>query len=297
MIIDDPKSRVSDLDIWHSAFSFYPELGKKYKNPLRQDRNPGCSFMQVGSGESKLLFFDFGNKDYWALTSRKAYELMFNRSFDPSTLSGGYKALKEHKTSISYLKRVGFSLSDLEYWKQFGIDEYLLKENNVHSILNISINGDFVGTDGPSFVYEFSSGRFKIYQPYSKKMKFIGTSKLTDIHGLDNLKDKTNLIITSSGKDYMCLTSIIDKYNLDFQVIALNTENVQLPLDIYSILKSKYSKWFLILDNDEAGHIATIKLSDIYKCGYTYTEYKDPAHTYMIKGEESLITMLNELVI
>jgi len=166
----------------------------------------------------------------------------------------------------NYTKR-SWNKEDAKFWLQYNISSSILEKYRVIPVSSFTFLKEKEGREHHTtialpFIYIYTrldGTAYKIYQPHNTDRKF---TKVTNyIQGTDQLKfEKPNLIIGSSLKDIMCLSSF--GFNAEF--VAPDSENTIIPSGAISIYKSKYKNVITLFDNDEAG----IKGMNKYKSTY-----------------------------
>ena len=165
-----------------------------------------------------------------------------------------------------YTKRP-WSKEDAKFWLQYNISSSILEKYNVIPASSFTFIKETDGRESrttitlPSiYLYTRLDGTvYKIYQPYNTERKFTKVGNY--IQGTDQLKfEKPNLIIGSSLKDIMCLSSF--GFNAEF--VAPDSENTIIPSGAISIYKSKYKNVITLFDNDDPG----VKAMNRYKSTY-----------------------------
>ena len=177
------------------------------------------------------------------------------------------------KWKVDFIKVRDWYQSDADYWLQYRIGHKMLQTYNVKpieyfNIVRINNNNTDKNVIKNNYIYGYydkNNTIIKIYQPRSKKQKFLNVNNYTQ--GLDQLSYKQPyLVICSSLKDAMCLKSF--GYNLD--VIAPNSENSLIKPYIIENLKKKYKSVITFFDNDEAGKNAIDKYKSVYNINGFY---------------------------
>lgn len=196
-------------------------------------------------------------------------------TFTPGEIIKTTKEIISHKTRL-------WNKRDEIFWKQFYIGGKFLKEYNVKPICEYVLRitkgehiEDLIFKPELTFGYFNNEGELcKIYNPLNKKAKFIKVRELTQ--GDEQLKfDAKCLIIASSIKDIGSFKAMKFK---DIELIAPDSENVDVPKKKIELYKSKYEYVFTMFDNDVAGMKAMKHYQDTYGIPYIYfTVEKDIA--------------------
>lgn len=277
-------SAYSSLDI----FRFYINKDlvpyKLIKSPLRNDLNASFAIFKHFNGQ--YFFKDFGGKtgdcfhfvsilfdynNYSKAISRVGIDFGFsdeyycnidyvqNENYNPNKYEDNFK---KHESNIKVkLKEWNQELYD--YWNQFNISKKTLEYYNVYPISHFFVNDFVFKAEKIAFVYyEFKDNKTtkKIYQPYSKKIKFLAEHDYSVIDGFMQIPDNGDLlIITKSRKDIMCIHDLIN-----IPVIGTQGETVLIKENVMNDLKQRFKHQITLFDNDNAG----IKLMNDYKSKY-----------------------------
>lgn len=311
---------ISEFDI----FDNYIEdmyVNSIMKSPLRKDDNP--SFNVFWSNKyQKLMFKDFGTGDRGGCITllMRMFNISYKEALEQVVIDFGLedkfittaskkvkKAVINDKDRIKNIIKKSVDIqvkarvwnsNDAKYWNQYGISKATLKKFRVFPIKYIFINREVYKAEKYAYAYMEKKDnviRFKIYQPYSLKMKWIGNLIEGTLSGFSQLNKSGNLlIIASSLKDGMCLHDLGIK-----DIISPQTENYIFKEHIVSDLKRRFKNIVLFYDNDEAGIVAAKKISELYDIKYINTgsdEYKDPSDYYCKFGKKETIKMIKKLL-
>ncbi len=287
--------KISDIDtIW--AFQFYLGLptgtltgqDEKISSPFARDSNPSFSIYKSKhslSGPYRWHCLATGLKgdvvDLVAILRAPDRNIPLPRpqafraikkDFD-NFLQGtqDYRPI-EHKINtkgkVTAWELRKWSAEDFEWWSQFGISAEILEFFNVapmgefkmHKIKNnVEMNMTFNNSKAYGFLTK-SGALAKIYQPDQKDAKYIKVQEY--LQGFDQLLfNKPNLMILSALKDGMCFHGLNFE---EFEILAPDSENVMIPAEVMMMLKEKYPKIYVLMDNDEAGIKATEKYVEMY---------------------------------
>ena len=312
--------KVSDFNIFKF---YYPELdlNRNTVSPFHKDRNESLRIFW-SSKYNMFMFKDFGGSglrgDVFVfvskLTGLNYYETLVRIIMDfdlehlfnvnPSEKSlikpiiyseEQIKTFVKDSVLLQYKSRI-FMQPDLKYWGQFGVSISTLKKYKVLPITHIFINDEVIKADTHAYVYtEMKDNlfRYKIYQPLSKKMKWLNNMVEGTLSGWSQMADSGEmLIIASSLKDAMCL------HDLGYtNVIAPQTENYIHKPHIIDILKSRFKLIYIFYDYDDAGIRASNSICKMYNLKQLFTmdnKLKDPSDFYRAKGGELLKELIKE---
>lgn len=183
--------------------------------------------------------------------------------------NGGYDMEEFEKASkykVSKYKTRSWTTQDQYFWTQFNIGSKLLEAYHVKPLESYCMTKDdkelcIKGL----YLYGYfkaDGSLYKIYQPKTLDKKFIKVTSY--VQGWEQMSQQNNLLITSSLKDVMSVKSL----KLKIDVIAPDSENTMLKLDVMEDLQNRYKKIIVMFDNDDAG----IKSMQAYKEKYPFIE-------------------------
>lgn len=180
-----------------------------------------------------------------------------------------------------------YNINPLEYYE-------LTREKGEHKKDRIRVQRDCI------YGYFKEDGTlYKIYQPKVIAKKFL---KISDyVQGYEQLKyDSKYLVLVASLKDLLCF-NLLGINNIE--AIAPDAESTILPKEMIERLKDKYSRVFVLFDNDETGRRYSIRYHDEYGFTPIYLKSdKDIADAVKNQGVESTRDIIfnlfnNELVV
>ena len=147
------------------------------------------------------------------------------------------------------IKQRKWKAYDYAYWLQFGIDSETLKKYHVVPIEYFFINISPFKADKHAYAFiERKDGKetYKIYQPYSKRFKWLNNHDASIWQGWDQLPDKgPKLIITKSLKDVMSIVSVTG-----IPAVSLQSETTMPKEHIIDELASRFERIWVLYDND-----------------------------------------------
>lgn len=272
--IDDIYKYTDDYQIFKNYMEGYLPGDGNTNSPLRVDNIPSFSIF-YGDKNGKYMYKDFatGESGDAIVFVKRYYEerglfLNFNQTLLkivddlnlPLKSLNNKDQLKQIRTSPKpkkskeqvtiKVKFRSFLNKDKEFWEQFGITKNTLLFYNVYPITHIFLNDNIIKADNISYAYiEYKDGvpTYKIYQPYSKKMKFINNNDYSVWEGWEQMdSNEDHLIITSSRKDIM---SVRDTAKLNST--SLQAESVIPKNHVVQDLKNNYTDIFVLYDNDK----------------------------------------------
>lgn len=272
-----PPARISRNKINLSDF----EIVKKYlgittipitiKSPLREDKNP--SFRIFSRDGISLIYKDFSTGEagniitllskYWGLTYQGALRRIYDdipKYISPISINNknDVNLFLRNKPSDIEIEVIikDWDEYSIDYWLQYGITLDVLKESSVYPINGLIFIRQGLKTyrkaDKLAFVfYEYKEGNttIKVYQPYSKKMKWLSKHTSDVISLWTTLPEKgAKVIICSSLKDALCV-----KCATGIPTIALQGEGYTVSNRVIRELKQRFNSVYILFDNDEAG--------------------------------------------
>ena len=259
---------------------------KNYKSIFSEkDKSPSMSIYKDVSGSYRFKSHNTGHQgdvfqmyaDYWNIDSKMQFPEILRRICE--TMSIDIKSNNSNMQDKPY--KIGhflsYSILFLKFWKQFGVDESILRKYNIFQTKYFNLNR---GDKTYSFQYEqqgiinicyIVNSRIKLYTPslpqgfggdlsFREQKKIFGykDQKSQDVFGLLQLPQKPleYILFTAGEKD--CLVANAHGFN----AISLQSEN-QLPQEtLLKYLKKKAKYIIACYDNDKAGVNAAKKLLD-----------------------------------
>jgi len=256
---------VSDEEVYQHYFGDF-ELGKKYNSPLRRDPKP--SFL-IQMHEGCMLWKDFGLSQKTRPDAIGFVQELFQeerkqavkRIWDDFMRNG--VSVKSVKRSLNIglpydLVTHELTSSELRYWAMHCIEKPLLDRYGIKGLTELQRHGGVVWKstpEEPAYVYPFVKDTFKIYRPLSQD-RFRGQNNGMTIEGYAQLPATgTSLIVTSSMKDVLVLTS------LGYNAIAPPGEsNIRSVLEKARELNARFHRIYILFDNDGPGISAANRL-------------------------------------
>lgn len=292
-------------------FPYAINIKKKYINPFRSDKKPGCNFKYDTA--KRFLFVDWSyRKSYDCFEVCKLncklkslYEVLrtidkdFNLNIVPSsfkikdniTNKDLIKSIYRNKTNKLSIKTEIFphwTKKSLEYWEEYGITEEDLNFFNVMPCTKCWFNDEVLwlaSPNNPIYRYKFKEG-IQIYRPKSNKNKGRFSQNLPPNYllGLEQLPEIGNvLIITSSYKDVIVL------YKIGISAVCPIGESGIIDKNLLENLKKRFKKIVINFNPDDAGVLGTGRLAteNNFSCFFTPYE-KDPSDLVKLKNYEEL---------
>lgn len=266
--------QITDVDIYR--YYLKDELnigGRKILSPLRKEEDPSFGFFFGKSGEVCFNDFVLGGGDCFRFVELK-FGLSFFEALSKVALDfeidDQFIIKKVEKTKNDYnpndfadrekllSKTNNFELGknarkwtahDYVFWLQFGIDAETLKKYNVEPIQYLFINGRPIPTD--KYAYAFTERKdkretYKIYQPFSKKYKWLNNHNNSIWQGWSQLPQiGQKLIITKSLKDVMTIDALTG-----IPAVSLQSESTYPKNNVIKELKERFKQIYIFYDND-----------------------------------------------
>lgn len=317
--LDDILSRVTEADI----LSFYlgiTEVPCIINSPLREDKKP--SFGLYSTDGKRIFYTDFSTKEkgglfdllsiMWGVGYKKVLEKI-NEDISKFTTGSNIKSYtpcyittsSDHNKSTDLQCRVReWRKYDIEYWESYGISLKWLKYAEVYPISH-----KIVIKDGRKYIFVADKYAYayiehkeekitiKIYQPFNNNGYKWANKHDSSVISLWTKVPQygESICICASLKDALCLWA-----NTGIPSIAIQGEGYSISNTAISELKRRYNKVFIIFDNDEAGLIDGIKLSE--STGFTnivlpkFEGGKDISDFYYsLQDKEKFKTKIKEL--
>ena len=211
---------------------------------------------------------------------------------------------KQAKYRITGFTKRSWTIYDAQYWTKYNISSAILDYYNVIPVSKVVMEKEEDNLESRldmtlhmSYLYTRADGTpYQLYSPLSTTKKFLKVKNY--IQGTDQLKfEKPNLIITSSLKDMMCLST----FGFNAEYVAPTSETAVLPTGVMSMYKAKYENIITLFDNDDAGKAAALKYKVLYDVPSVILPLsKDPSDSVkdfgLEKTREVLYPLLKEAI-
>lgn len=268
---------ISQEEIFQKYLGIFPEINKRYVNPLRENKTPNTEF----SYNNNVLYMkDWGWEKDDNLNCFEIVKLINNCTYEealdiiyrdfikqhPTTIP---KIQKDNYTTITHNKQLldikikikKYSEEGLDFWRcnnELEISPIILKNYQIYECDYVWYNDKQIKCYDLTFAYQVSKGKFQIYVPFTKEKKYkFRTSEIKDVIPFYHLCDKKiPIIVTKSYKDAFLL-----RY-LGYNACCFLNEGVINKIEGQLI-------W--LFDNDEKGIKTREKYLELYK-NSTYLE-------------------------
>jgi hypothetical protein len=256
------------------------EFDKSYKNVLRQDENPGCTFFQRET-DNRLIFNDWskGWKADCFDVVMEAYKCSFPKALeqvaiDFNLIEGVRKAKVVTKETFKpklpltiRIKKRAMTANELAFWNIGGlvITEEILNAFKIYAITQFwELRGEeienWVNRIKMAFAYKYpGQWMYQIYRPEEPKTRrrFINSPgiRFGDVEYLDY--EQEYVLITKSKKDAFYLRL------LGLNVCFVVSEGIDMPPDLQAAI-STFDRKFTLFDNDWTGKVRSVKYKQMY---------------------------------
>ena len=266
----DILERVDEYSLFCHYLGFDPLLGRKYSSPLRKgDDNPSFGIFERANKynlpneymwkdqahpekqhgdifDLVELLFGLSNRvrSYWKVCAD------FGLGGHPGDTTQKLVLKDPPKEAPAVIRIVSrpFAAHDLEYWAQYGVSNSILAQYNVTALKAYWLTEQQpVAYYAPKLGFAYRIGsKYQLYFPKNTKSnKFRNNWDYKVVPGLSQLQyNSDTLIITKSMKDVMCLRA------LGYEAIAPRGEGILLPQPCIAYVQKRYSKIFVLFDND-----------------------------------------------
>lgn len=297
MLALTPKAILNEItsyDIFKYYIANFSQVGKFFCSELRADNNPTCVIAAIGNDLKYKDFKYIGFMNCFDYVKAK-YNVNFNEALQIINIDFNLNLISTYKTykheslkqAIKYnidLDTItqksttiisvcirDWNLLDKQYWNvNYNVTIKDLQKFKVYPISGFYLNDTYYTTDYVAYGYYFGKDLetgldlWKIYQPYSK-FKWVTNTSSKVFQGYNILPDKGNqLIITKSYKDVIVLSK------LNINAIAPQSEVCNLDSSTIEELKNRFSKIYILYDNDNTGKRNAYELSELLKVPYFF---------------------------
>jgi len=270
-------SKISHNDIFTQFFKTDITIGKRISSPLHTDKNP--SFVIYTRKNNDLFFIDFSTgkrgdafslvEELYGCDFREALKIILNE-FGLESFNGYSKAPlikvnitdnKVRNTKLQISRRRAKSY-DISFWKRFGISRKTLNKFRVFPISHFFLNDVIMTANKLSYAFIEKIDDdyyFKIYQPLSKKAKWISSMPAKVLFGYTQLPPTGEvLIITKALKEVMSIYE-----TLGIPAIAVQSESVVMKETVLKALKKRFKRVISLFDNDPQGKKIALKYEEL----------------------------------
>lgn len=275
--LEDIQSRVSEPKIL-ARYLGVTQIPCVISSPLRQDNHPS---MSITSPDGKSVWYkDFATGEVgsiykllgqmWRMSFQEVLTVISNDNFANTphvyveTSTRTVNGTTHSGNTKLEVKVREWTKGDEDYWLSYGVPKELLKKADVYPISHyfITKRGVRLIFKADQYAYAFvemkeGNPTVKVYQPFNKyRFKWISKHDRS-VLGLWRLMPASGekVCICSSVKDALCLTA-----NTNIPAICLQGEAYSISETAQRILRERFEKVYILLDNDEPGKIDAQKL-------------------------------------
>lgn len=318
-----PYSRTSDTvsDIFHKfgeEYIMFQYLGTDsypclIPSPFREDRHPSfwinffdgrIFWKDLATGEHGNLY-DFLRKMWGQSLRDRLNDLLQPGNVPRISFTGGYRHTirRQKEKPVLEVRTREWRDYDLEYWNSYGISRWWLDFAEVYPVSHIiwkrGENQSAWPADRLAYTFvERKEGRvtIKIYQPFSKKCKWLSSYDSSVISLWTKLPNGgEKVVICSSLKDSLCLWA-----NLSVPAVSLQGEGYNISRTAAQQLRQRFHEVYILFDSDPPGIRNGYRLAG--QTGFRniplpVTEKgKDVSDIYRHYGKEYLCNLLKPLI-
>lgn len=279
-----------------------------FRNPLRKDDNPTCSFKWVNG---KLYLRDWAEpkgKDCFDVV-KELYGVTFADAINivaaDFKLQEGQIREKKKTLLIRPVKEAAniqiasqnYTQHCIAYWASQRISMPTLLNFDVVSVRALWVRGNKVydwNKNDLAFAYKFTEDIIKVYFPLRKKgqVRFFNTDN-TILEGFQKLPKKGEIcLVTKSYKDVMSL------YEFGIPAVAGACETYTISPLVVSILRDRFTNVHTLMDNDWTGKRAAIRYWTIHQMPallFPYNEPKDFTENNIKYGKQYMQDLIDKL--
>lgn len=316
-------SKISQEEIFQRYLGIYPELNKRYTNPLRPDnKTPNSEFSFYNN---YLQFKDWGSGDALPLNCFTIVQKLYNCTFYEAlqrisydfglcVQSSNYFSSKEERViykptlEVSLkkklenirIKKKEYTTKELEFWncnENFEFDTKFLEKYQIYSTEYVWYNSNPVKSLEGVFAYQLKPNIFQIYSPFveERKYRFRSTNLKGTIAYYWNLKKSKYVVVTKSVKDAFYLKI------LGCNAVAFLNEGY-IPTEQEILYLQEFGRLVFLYDNDETGRKVVNKIKNLYDVSYLFIEedyqVKDTYEFLVKHGKKEVLKWLdlNDLI-
>lgn len=243
-----------------------------FRSPLRNDKNPTCSFFRSNKGT--LMFKDFATSQ--CLDAFSVVQKLFGCSYfealriiandfgiirnkdlqkNPGKINKNPIKIEDKEASKIQVEIQDFSELELKWWAKYGITKNTLQKFDVYSCKHVFLNDQlFAKSQQHCPIFGYYGKKYhgmelwRCYFPKRTLFRFITNWPSKKIQGYDQLPKKGKLlVITKSMKD--CLSM----YSCGITAIAPCSENLFVSEKVLEDLKKRFKYIVVFYDNDLPG--------------------------------------------
>lgn len=264
-------NKISEEQIFEHYLGF-PVQDGFVKNPLREDKTPGCKFYYR---DNKLIFNDFAWRQFdcfdyvmqkYSLTYKEAIKRVADDLIWHNPQGVTYKVSEFKKTQKEKefkIKIKPFTREELAFWNIGGLNvtELELNQGGIYSVDILWEDGYSIENLKMVFAYVEDGRVRQVYFPQNKKegKRRFRNQKGFIVGGWNQLRtDVSYVVCTKSFKDMF----ILKKFGIN--CIYIVNEKILLNEGFMNTLESMYDFVGFLLDNDYTGKRQLIHYKQTY---------------------------------
>jgi len=280
---------------------------KYYRNPLRNDTNPGCKFI-LGNLDGRVLFWDTSYNIFYNIFDfvKSIYGVSFyeslkiiNELFIEQKEENFIKIdkrqfIKNKKEENPFkIKQREYNEKELSFWNVGGleIDQKILNEHEIYCVETYWENEYVVDNCKMTFAYYDMGIPLQLYFPNNKKK---GRRRFS----LSQKRYWGGIKWVDFNKDYIF---IIPKRKCSFYATQFGINNIYTLIERYTndklmdFLKQKFSTIIYLADNDRHGKSAAWMYRKLFNVEIAFIpEGKDFTECLELIGKNGIIDLINE---
>ncbi|MDO7847671.1 hypothetical protein Q5H92_14980 [Hymenobacter sp. M29] len=285
---------VDEYQLLCHYLGFAPELRTPFLSPIRGEgrgsfslfastRAPGkCEFLWKDSGNGKSGNVFHLIQVLYSLSSKQEVFKQIDRDFHLYLFPGndygeGKVPILHHEKPTPKapaqirVKSQEFTREALQYWAGYGIGVELLTQYRVSQVSHFWTQPHQLEPFTPKgMMFSFKIGnRYKLYQPYSKDLKFLNSLAEYMVEGWLQLTPGLGdlCVITKSTKDVLVLRSY------GYEAVAARSETTPILPRQLQLLEEKYKRLVVMYDNDITKEV---NVGQVQASKYHYPSIKVP---------------------
>lgn len=296
-----------------------------FRSPLRDDKDPTCSFYRDRSG--MLIFKDFATgqhlnifgivQELFRCNYYEALRIIANDMgivndktlhVNPGKINKKPLKITNKEISKIQVEIQDFTELELKWWNKYGITLDILNKFNVYSCKHVFLNGQLVAKSQQHCpIFGYYGGKIKedneklelwrCYFPKRTSYRFLTNWPSKKIQGYEQLpKNGKLLVITKSMKDVMCL------YSMGISAISPNSEVLFIGENILDSLKKRFEYIVVLYDQDRTGLYNMAKIRHqyptlLYAVIPKKYEAKDISDFYKKHGKKKTQNLIKEYLL
>lgn len=316
--IEDITAIISEGDILYHYLGI-SNVPCVIQSPLRTDHRPSFGLYSMDCKSIYYKDFSTGDKGslfnllqkLWGVSFQDTLKkinselirhnpnLIITASSPKNTIQ--INKMSHNNTSLN-VKTRDWKDHDIKYWESYGVALKWLKWAGIYPVSHIIITKDnrrycYAAEKYAYCFVEFKDGNttLKVYQPFSKTHKWSNKHDRSVISLWTKIPEYgKRVVICSSIKDALCLSC-----NTGIPALSVQGEGYGISETAIKELKRRFTKQYIILDNDSVGIEDARKLSA--KTGFinitlpVFEGGKDISDAYKVFGKQKFIEIIKKM--